>query len=273
MQINITGIQELMSAGSSFEHRIASAIGSTEPTAFKNSWGQYWDEVAATLSEDRTQRNADSERNRAEELRAREQRAADARQQESGLQNVFEGAIGGFEDWVEFASRAMKEQADYVGAVIEEEMRAGAERISNAMSGETGGMVLNILSESQLRAASDEVLRGIIARNRGLADPNRTFGVFPAGSAGAFAAGVEQFRLLTEADRAQAELDLRNQLRTAFALGGAEAVFRAFPTRNPIVLDEMLDQFVRNLDQSTRTANTVEDIARGLRVTGVIPRI
>jgi hypothetical protein len=93
------------------------------------------------------------------------------------------------------------------------------------------------------------------------------------GSAGEYATGVEAFRLNTEADRAQAELNMRNQIRSAFAMGGAEAVFRAFPSTDPLVLDKLLDTFGRNVTESERTASTVETIANGLKARGLIPRI
>jgi hypothetical protein len=78
---------------------------------------------------------------------------------------------------------------------------------------------------------------------------------------------------LLEAQNAERELAMRQRVRSAFSAGGEQGVFRAFPTTDPTILTQMIDQFARSLTENERTNQLLGTIERGLVSGGIIRRI
>ena len=57
------------------------------------------------------------------------------------------------------------------------------------------------------------------------------------------------------------------------ARGGTAGVYNAFPSKDPLILDKLVDQFAKNYTESERSANGIDKITRGLEVRGIIPRL
>lgn len=261
--INISGIEEMKSAGKSIGDEITAAIASTEPSTFKKEVGEFWDQ------------RIDAQRKVVAELNKKDFGEDAAKLRTAGEDIRTSLAIGASD---------VKKAGDHVGEKIKEASRTVAEaarefgeqmRMTIAtwsdMQEKTRVDILGARGAAQFSGVSDEALAQLIRRNSAEIQRVTNPALDPRGFA-SFDARMEAARLQTEINNAQRELDLRNNIRRNFANGGAEAVYRANPGTDPLILDQLIQRFGQQLPQAERTATAVEQIARGLIRRGIIPQ-
>lgn len=246
-QIDIAGLEKLRVASEDFGTIVSREIANTEPSNFKKTIGDANDKLVADQLKVVNAVNKIDLKPEADKLAA-------------AAKPVQTAIVAGADALAKAAAEAAKALAEAAKEAAAWLMRPAA------MLGARGGKQFNTASDSAL----EEILRRDTSQAHSLRNDAQSGG---ASSAFSYTDRLEAGRLEVEANNARAELDTRNRLRTAFASGGEQGVFRAFPTTDPLILSKMIDQFAKNLDVSQQTQQSVQSIERGLVARGIIPNL
>lgn len=262
--INVQGIEALRETGLTVANEINKAIAATSPTTFKHDFTSFWDDAIEK------QKSVIAEQ---------EQSQATAATTLTTAGTVAAGAI-------EAGAEKLKEAGDHVGetietaaGTIEEKAQKAAESLAGAFAsfaqttrvlltqiGDGAGrkFFLGGTSAEELNNASDAALEEIVRRaRRERADYLRTSKSFGPGSD--LGVGLTLANFDRTISNARSEIDFRNRFRRTVELGGEAAAYRTFTDVDPLKIERLLDQFTRNLTESERTANNVENINDRLR--------
>lgn len=259
-EINVGNLEALKSTGKGIWDEITDAIARTEPSQFRKTIGEASDAMVAdqqkivdALNKVDLGKDAEKLRSAGEAITPAVQKAAPA---------IVKAGVD--------AGKAIADAGPIVANEIEgaaesfaDKMRKIAAAMVGAIAGIRGGQAFN--------NATDAALMETVRRNKQQATELVQSPTYTAATN--IAHQLEAARLISEAANAQKELDTRAKVRTAFASGGTQGVYRAFGDTDPLILDKMIDQFARNLDESQKTSASLAAIQQGLAANGFIPNL
>lgn len=215
--IDPAAIDALKSAGRSIADEIGLAIAATEPSTFKKEVGEFWDKriqdqklIVDAMNKVDFGKGADALRNAGKEIDGSLARAA------VDLTAAGDSIAVKIKD----ASKSVQDAAREFG----EQMRTTLV----TWEGMQKDAVISLLGArggDQFSSASDAALEEIVRRNRNQIQDATNPALHPS-TFSDFVTRMEAARLQVELGNAQRELDMRRNVRNAFATGGAAAVFR-----------------------------------------------
>jgi len=148
-----------------------------------------------------------------------------------------------------------KAKAEAAALAIMEGQAEAARKTQESYEGFMNMAVLGGQSAAEISAASDAELADVRQKNnaklQGLQDD--------PGSAFRFGNSLEILRLQNENARVQKELDMRNQIRTDFSFGGADAVRAGFKG-DPLAVDQLIEQYTRAQDKTDKTNSLLTNL-------------
>lgn len=130
-----------------------------------------------------------------------------------------------------------------------------------------GGPIIGtaVRSAQDFAYTTDEALQQLVNRNRNEATRLRN-----NNPQNFYEIRLEAGRLETEAMNAEAELKLRQRVRSSFQRGGAAAVYSSFPELDPLVIDRLITQFAAQQSTNEKTLSTLSTIEE--RLSTILPR-